>query len=113
MITTFAKVCRDAASNSRAEESTKTNRRDRVAHAKWYNSSTMVKQKKKRNKSYTGADAALTRPVITRVTAANRGKIGQWWFEHKRVMKPVLITSLVVIIIGWLIFELVRIVSGA
>lgn len=70
------------------------------------------KQKKKRNKVYTGVDAAMTKPVITRITAANRSKLGQWWFENKRIAKPVLITSGVVIIVVWLIFEVVRIANG-
>lgn len=73
----------------------------------------MAKQKKKRNKVYTGADAAITRPVITRIEAVNRNKISQWWFDKKRVLKPVLITSLVVLVVVWLIFELIRIVSGS
>lgn len=73
----------------------------------------MAKKKKKRNKTYTGADAAMTKPVITRITAANRSKIGQWWFEHKRIAKPVLITSGIVLVIVILVFEIVRIASGS
>ena len=71
----------------------------------------MAKQKKKRNKAYTGADAAITRPVITRIQAANRSKIGQWWFDRKRVLKPVLITTGIILLIVWLIIELVRIAN--
>lgn len=70
----------------------------------------MAKQKKKRNKSYTGADAAVTRPTITRIEAVNRNKVSQWWFEKKRIAKPALITSGVVIIVVWLIYELLRII---
>jgi len=73
----------------------------------------MAKQKKKRNKVYTGADAAITRPVITRIEAVNRNKISQWWFDRKRILKPVLITSLVVLVVVWLIFELIRIINGS
>lgn len=73
----------------------------------------MVKQKKKRSKKYTGQDAAVNRPVITRVQAANRTKIGQWWFERKKVLKPVIITAVVVTIVVLLIIELIRIASGA
>jgi len=72
----------------------------------------MAKQKKKRNKVYTGADAAVTRPIITRISAANRSKLGQWWFEHKKALKPVLITSGIIIFIIILIVEIVRISSG-
>jgi hypothetical protein len=73
----------------------------------------MVKQKKKRTKKYSGADAAVTRPVVTRVTAANRNKVGQWWFERKRILKPVLITTGIVTLLVWLIAEIIRIASGS
>ncbi len=71
------------------------------------------KQKKKRNKQYTGIDAAITKPVVTRISAANRTKVGQWWFDHKRIAKPILIAVLIVAVIGWLIYELIRISTGA
>ena len=73
----------------------------------------MAKQKKKRNKKYSGTDAAVTRPSITRVEAVNRNKLRQWWFDHKRIAKPVLITAVVIIIVVWLIVELIRSISGA
>ena len=73
----------------------------------------MAKQKKKRNKKYSGTDAAVTRPSITRVEAVNRNKLSQWWFDHKRIAKPVLITAIVIIIVVWLIIELIRSISGA
>ena len=70
----------------------------------------MSKQKKKRNKQYQGQDAKITRPTVIRVEAANRNKVSQWWFERKSFVKPVAIAIVVVAIIVWLIFELVRIV---
>jgi len=73
----------------------------------------MAKQKKKRNKAYTGADAAVTRPVITRISAVNRSRLGQWWFDRKAILKPVLITSGVVIVVIILILEIIRIASGS
>jgi hypothetical protein len=73
----------------------------------------MVKQKKRRTKKYSGADAAVTRPVVTRVRAANRNKLGQWWFERKRILKPVLITSGIVTLLVWLTIEIIRIASGS
>lgn len=73
----------------------------------------MAKQKKKRNKVYTGQDAAITRPTVTHIQAANRNKLQQWWFEKKRVAKPVLIGVAVALIVIWLIFELIRVASGA
>jgi hypothetical protein len=70
------------------------------------------KQKKKRNKVYQGADAAVIRPTVTKITAANRSKIGQWWFDHKRIARPILIAVAVVAIIVILIIELVRIANS-
>lgn len=72
----------------------------------------MAKQKKKRNKTYTGTDASVSRPTITRVSAVNRNKLQQWWFDKKRVAKPALIASAVVLIIIWLLFELIRALGG-
>ncbi len=69
------------------------------------------KQKKKRNKQYTGADAALTKPVITRLSAANRSPLSQWWFEHKRVAKPILLIAAVALGLTWLIIEFIRIIN--
>jgi len=71
------------------------------------------KQKKKRNKVYRGVDAAIDRPVVTRITAANRNKVSQWWFDHKRVAKPVLIGTGVTAAVVVLIVEIVRIASGS
>ncbi len=69
------------------------------------------KQKKKRTKQYQGVDAAITKPSVTRITAANRTKLGQWWFERKKILKPILITVGVVAVIIWLIIELLRIAN--
>jgi hypothetical protein len=73
----------------------------------------MAKQKKKRNKVYTGQDASISRPIVTRISAVKRNKVQQWWFEKKRIAKPVLITAGVVIVVVWLLIELVRIATGA
>lgn len=73
----------------------------------------MTKQRKKRNKAYTGTDAAIDRPIITHISAANRSKLGQWWFDHRRLAKPVLITSGIALIVIVLIVEIVRIAGGS
>jgi hypothetical protein len=73
----------------------------------------MTKQKKKRSKKYAGTDAAVTRPVVTRVTAVHRNKLQLWWLDRRRLLKPILITSGVVIIVIWLVLEIVRIASGS
>jgi len=70
------------------------------------------KQKKKRSKVYQGADAATSRPIITKISAANRNRVGQWWFEHKRIARPIIIAVVVAAIIAILIIQLVRIVSN-
>lgn len=71
------------------------------------------KQKKKRNKPYRGVDAAIDKPILTRISAVHRNPVNQWWFDHKRVAKPVLIISGIVLAVGWLIFELIRINLGS
>ena len=72
----------------------------------------MAKHKKKRNKIYTGEDAAITRPIITRVSAVNRSKLGQWWFERKKALKPILITSGIIIFVILMIIEIIHISNG-
>jgi hypothetical protein len=73
----------------------------------------MSKVKKKRNKAYQGADTAVTRPTVTRMTAANRNAVSQWWFEKKRLAKPIIIAVLVGIVVVVLLFELIRLISGS
>jgi hypothetical protein len=70
----------------------------------------MAKQKKKRTKVYAGSSAAVTRSTVTKISAVNRGKVGQWWFDHKRVAKPVGIAALVAIALIVLIYEIIRLV---
>lgn len=72
----------------------------------------MGKSKKKRTKRYSGEDATsspVSEPVVYRVTAVDRGRLGQWWFEKKKVVKPIAIVAGIVVVIIWLIVELVRI----
>lgn len=62
----------------------------------------MAKIKKKRNKKYTGVDAANSRPTITRVQAVNRSPLRQWIFENQKMLKLVrniLLIALVIAII--------------
>lgn len=68
----------------------------------------MAKQKKKRNKRYTGAGAAMARPSITRIEAVHRSKPQQWWFDNKRIAKPVAIAGGIATAGGVIIYELVR-----
>lgn len=62
--------------------------------------------KKKRNKQYKGSVAAI-RPSVTKVSAVKRNPAHQWWVDHKRVARPVLIVSgivvaVVVVIVGFI-----------
>lgn len=68
----------------------------------------MAKQKKKRNKQYTGAGARVERTTVTKVRAVKRNFVQQWWLEKKQFAKPVLIAVAVAIIVVWLIIELLR-----
>ncbi len=72
----------------------------------------MAKKKKKRNKAYSGEDAAAPiEPIVHRYKAVDRGKLGQWWFEKKKIIKISTITLLVIALIIWMIAELIRIMS--
>lgn len=68
----------------------------------------MPKQKKKRNKPYTGEGASISQPIVTRISAVHRHPLKQWWFEKKRIAKPAFIAAVVVIVVIWLVFELIR-----
>ena len=70
----------------------------------------MSKQKKKRNKVYRGQDSAKRTPSVIKVEAVSRNKAHQWWFENKARVKPLTIAALVILVIVWLVYELVRII---
>lgn len=72
----------------------------------------MGKNKKKRNKVYKGIDAAMDRPVITRIQAENRSPVKQWWFDNKARLKPILIAASVIIFIIAMIVEIIRLTQG-
>ena len=55
-------------------------------------------------------DSRQTRPVVTRVEAVKRSKLGQWWYEKKRFAKPVAIGVAIVLVIVFVIIELVRLI---
>ncbi|NTW61437.1 hypothetical protein HGB24_01980 [Candidatus Saccharibacteria bacterium] len=67
---------------------------------------------KKRNKKYSGIDAAMTRPKITRISAANRSAVGQWWFDRKSMLLPILKTVGVIIALAFIIYEIIRLLNG-
>ncbi len=67
----------------------------------------MGKNKKKRNKKYTGADAAVAQPVITKIEAVNRNKLAQWWFDNKKMAKPIMIAIGIGLMLIVIIFQVV------
>lgn len=71
----------------------------------------MAKSKKKRNKKYSGADAATTRPTITRVQAVNRSRLGQWAHERKRLIKTAGGIALVAVVIALVVSGIVSLFS--
>lgn len=65
--------------------------------------------KKKRTKRYQGEDAAVPAPkIVHRYTAIQRNPINEWWFTNKKRVRLIAIVAAVVIVVGYLIFELVR-----
>lgn len=78
----------------------------------WY-TDYMVKTKKKRDKKYQGQDAVKKHATVTHIQAVNRGRVGQWWFDNKRIAKPVLIAGGVLVALIVLILEIIKIVSGS
>ena len=69
----------------------------------------MAKQKKKRNKKYTGASAKLDQPNVVRVKAVKRSKTGQWYHERKRGLKIIFWVVVVILVIIWSISSLFKI----
>lgn len=67
----------------------------------------MSKMKKKRNKVYRGVDAKTAGPpVLHRYTAVRRSRLGQWWHDRRRFLKPVLLVSLIIVLLVWLLVSL-------
>lgn len=76
----------------------------------------MSKRPKKRTKKYSGEDAkhlqaSSSGPVVHQYTAVERSAIGQWWFEKKKFIKITAMTVGVVLLIGWMIYELVMLLT--
>ncbi len=46
----------------------------------------MSKKPKKRNKQYTGKDAAV-KPTVHHYQAVVRSPMAEWWHDHKRAVK--------------------------
>lgn len=68
----------------------------------------MAKQKKKRNKPYTGSDARKARPRAIKVNAVVRSRPAQWWHDNKRRTKLTIGGALVAAVIVWLVIEFIH-----
>lgn len=68
----------------------------------------MSRQKKKRNKPYTGADAAPSQPVVHRYSAVVRSPLNQWWVDHKKQVKLISYIGGGVLVFGYLLYEFFR-----
>ena len=67
-----------------------------------------MSSKKKRNKQYKGS--VSSRPTITHVSAVSRHPVHQWWVDHKRVAKPVLITAAIAIAVIIILIGLIDLI---
>ena len=66
---------------------------------------------KKRTKTYRGADAKTTKPVVHRYKAEVRSPLGEWWHSNEKKIKFGAKVSIVTLIIVWLIAETIRITN--
>ena len=71
----------------------------------------MSKHKKKRTKQYTGQDAA-PKPTVHHYVAEAKSPAREWWDSHKRSIKLIAGIGGGAIVVGWLLFELFRMIFG-
>jgi len=71
-----------------------------------------VKQKKKRNKKYQGADAKITAPQVVRVSAEERSRFREWWLTYGRLAKFAATAVGILLIIILLVIGLIGIFTG-
>lgn len=74
----------------------------------------MSRRPRKRTKKYQGEDAKQfnqplsTKPIVRHYRAVDRSRIGEWWYERKRYVKPVAIAAGIGLGIVWILYELFR-----
>lgn len=68
----------------------------------------MAKKPKKRNKAYSGSNAARRQPTVTRIEAENRSPLMEWWHAKRKIVKPVAIAIGVLLIFIWLIIVIIQ-----
>jgi len=68
-----------------------------------------MSNKKKRTKQYKGSGAAA-KPSVVKVSAVKRAPLHQWWVDHRRIAKPVIIAAVVAFLVVVLIIGLIDII---
>ncbi len=63
-------------------------------------------QKRKRNKSYTGEDAAVTGKTVQRISVPDRSKTAQWWHENRKKIGLRVIFFGAIFLVLWLFYVL-------
>ena len=63
--------------------------------------------KRRRSKTYTGEDAAVTGKTVQRISVPDRSKAGQWWHDNKKKVGLRAVTITVLAVISFLIYSLV------
>jgi len=58
-----------------------------------------MSNKKKRDKKHHKHNPAADRPTIVKVSAVKRNPAHQWWVDHQRMAKPVLIAVGIAIVV--------------
>ena len=71
-----------------------------------------AKQKKKRNKRYTGVDARVTAPTVMRVSAEELSPFQEWWRTYGRLVKLGLTIVGIVLLLALLVVGIIGIVTG-
>ncbi|HEU5187858.1 MAG TPA: hypothetical protein VFT87_05155 [Candidatus Saccharimonadales bacterium] len=69
-----------------------------------------MSRKKKRTKVYTGSDSAQLAPTVRRYSAVVRSPLGEWWHDHKKQVRIIVAIAGGVLIVGYLIYELIRLI---
>lgn len=68
-----------------------------------------AKKQKKRNKKYQGADARITTPQVTRVSAEERSRFREWWLTYGKLAKALGVVAGILFVLVLLIVGLVGI----
>jgi hypothetical protein len=59
----------------------------------------------KKRKKVTHIQRPSQGPVVHHYTAVSRGPLMRWWHEQRRFITTITVAVLIVLAVGWLIFE--------